>query len=412
MNAQPHILIVGADAKFRQELESALAALPGLHAAMHLVGDFRQAVETARTRSPDIALVEMGANLSAFQGLAREIRVGSPRTSVVGVFRADAFDPEISESAVLIEAIRAGVQDFLRRPVSSGDLEQLFDRLAASASAEPARFGKTVALVSNKGGVGKSTLAVNLAVGLAMRHPQRVLLVDASLQMGTCATMLDLQPATTLTDAVRQRDRLDETLIRQLAVPHSSGLHVLAAPRDAVESTEIDDEIIARVLSLARRAYDYVIVDTFPLLDRTVMAVLDLCDRAYLVLENVVPTLLGGVKFVELLEGVGFDRARCRVILNRHTRIAGNPSPADVARRLGRAVDHVLPYHRQVVTAANTGEPYVLQASRWRAHGRAILRLIDEVEALAQGAATAPPGRNGASAGNPTEAPHDPPATP
>ena len=117
--------------------------------------------------------------------------------------------------------------------------------------------------------------------------------------MGVCATMLDLKPVTTMTDAYHERDRLDETLLRQLATPHASGLHLLAAPADAVEAAYIDDEVMSRILTLARRTYDYVIVDSFPMLDRVMMAVLDLSDQAYIVLESVVPTVLGGAKLLE-----------------------------------------------------------------------------------------------------------------
>ena len=138
-----------------------------------------------------------------------------------------------------------------------------------------------------------------------MRHPERVLLVDASLQMGVCASLLDLTPTTSLSDVVREKDRLDETLIRQLAMPHSSGLHLLAAPADAVEAADIDDEVISRILTLARHTYDFVMVDTFPMLDRAIVAVLDLSDRAYVVLENVVPTVLGAVKLVAGPPGPG-----------------------------------------------------------------------------------------------------------
>ena len=97
----------------------------------------------------------------------------------------------------------------------------------------------------------------------------------------------------TLTDAARERDRLDSLLIRQLATVHSSGLHLLAAPNDAVEGAEIDDDLMSRVLTLSRQAYDFVVVDTFPLFDSVVMAVIDASDLSYIVLENVVPALLG-----------------------------------------------------------------------------------------------------------------------
>ena len=168
-------------------------------------------------------------------------------------------------------------------------------------------------------------------------------------------------------------------MLRQLATPHASGLHLLAAPADAVEAAYIDDEIISRILTLARRTYDYVIVDSFPMLDRVMMAVLDLSDQAYIVLESVVPTLLGGAKLLKLLDELGVSSERVRVVLNRYMNFAGNLKPSDVVRLLGRPVDHVIPYKKGVVISANLGRPYILRAGRFFGFGRAVTRLIDEV---------------------------------
>ena len=349
---------------------------------IHVANDARQAIEAARSRRPHIALVEMGPDVGPLQAFAEEASVVSPETTVAAVFRPDGFGEDVSESAVLIQAIRAGVKDFLRRPVSTAELAELLRRTRRAPSQIASRMGRVVSFVSNKGGVGKSTTAVNAACGLAVRHPDRVLLIDASLQMGVCASLLDLTPTTSLLDAVREVDRLDEILIRQLHVPHSSGLHLLAAPADAVEAAEIDDEVMSRVITLARRTYDFVIVDTFPMLDRAMVAVLDHSDRAYVVLENVVPTVLGGVKFLEVLRGLGVSPERQRVVLNRYTTLPGSVKPAEVANRLGHAVDHVIPFDKGIVIAANTGEPYVLRPSRFFGCGRQLRELVDEIDAM------------------------------
>jgi pilus assembly protein CpaE len=214
-------------------------------------------------------------------------------------------------------------------------------------------------------------------------------LIDASLQMGVCATMLDLKPETTMTDAVLERGRLDEVLIRQLTSRHASGLHLLAAPGDAIDAAMIDDEVISRIVTLARRTYDFVIVDSFPMLDRVIMAVLDLSDRAYVVLESVVPTLMGGAKFLKLLADLGIPRERVRVILNRYMNFPGNLKPGDVARYLGREVDHVVPYNKAIVVAANLGRPYILGARRFFGAGRAIARIVDELSDQSISAASA-----------------------
>jgi pilus assembly protein CpaE len=243
-----------------------------------------------------------------------------------------------------------------------------------------------VSFISNKGGVGKSTLAVNAAVGLALRHPNRVLLIDASLQLGVAASMLDLHPRVTLTDAATERSRLDETMIRQMITPHDSGLHLLAAPADAVEATAVDDEVISRVISLAKRVYDFIVVDTFPLFDRVVMAVLDLSDRAYIVLENVVPTIQGAAQLLQVLDNIGFPKERQRIVLNRMTSVAGGLSADDVATRLDSDIDHVLAYDKRIIAAANIGRPYVMYPHGvlgfFNQIGRAFNALIREMEAL------------------------------
>jgi pilus assembly protein CpaE len=377
-----NILLVSPDPRFRIELEAAIASLDELHPVIHHAGDMRQAIEAARSRRPQIALVEMGSDVGPLQAFAEEAAYVAPETTVAGVFRPDGFEPDVPESTILIQAIRGGVKDFLRRPVSSNELAELLRRVQRSPVRDAGRLGRIVSFVSNKGGVGKSTLAVNAACGLAVRHPQRVLLVDASLQMGVCASLLDLTPATSLGDVVREADRLDETLIRQLAVPHSSGLHLLAAPVDAVEAADIDDEVMSRILTLARHTYDFVLVDTYPMLDRAIVAVLDLSDRAYVVLENVVPTLLGAVKLVGVLRGLGLSKERQRIVLNRYTTLPGSVKPADVASRLGHDVDHVVPFDKRIVIAANTGEPYVLRAGRFFGCGRHLRRLVDDIDAM------------------------------
>jgi pilus assembly protein CpaE len=381
-----NILIVGPDPKLRREFADALAGISGGETAVvHAIADLRQGVEAARSRRPDLAFVQMDRDLRSLQVFAAEAATASPETAVVAVFAPELFGHAASESAILISALRSGVRDFVRRPVSSADLSQLLDRLLQKPTGSgPAHLGAVACFISNKGGVGKSTMAVNVGTALSLRHPRRVLLIDVSLQMGVCANLLDLQPITSLTDAVRERDRLDETLLRQLAAAHPSGIDLLAAPADAVEAAEIDDEIMARILSLARRAYDFVIVDSFPLLDRVMMSVLDVSDRAFVVLDSLVPTVVGAAKLIQLLTGLGYPPDRQRVVLNRYARLPGGLNANDVAQRLGRDIDFIVPYQTQLLLAANSGRPHILDAgrlfNRFRSAIEGMVRTIEGIE--------------------------------
>jgi pilus assembly protein CpaE len=384
VTAIPHILIVTSDRKLRDELGAAVAGMAeNVIPVVKVASDVRQGLQMARNRPPDLIAVEMGSDRSALRTFAREVSATAPDTTIAAVFNPETLGAaDGSESAILIEALRAGVKDFLRRPVSTAELEQLLRRTREQTTRLPSALGIVVSFISNKGGVGKTTLAVNTSCALALRHPGRVLLVDASLQLGMAASMLDLKPAATLTDAVRERDRLDVTLIRQLATPHPSGLHVLAAPGDAVEAADVDDELVARVLTLAQRAYDYVVVDTFPMLDRVVVAVLDFSDRVYMVMENVVPVLLGASKLLQLLDGLGFPEERQRLVINRYQSLTGSLKLEEVASRLGRTIDYVLPYDKRLIMAANSGQPPVMRSGPFHRYKRALRPLVDGVDGM------------------------------
>ena len=165
-----------------------------------------------------------------------------------------------------------------------------------------------------------------------------------------------------------------------MTVKHSSGLDLLAAPPDPIYAAEIDDEMIARVLSMARRTYQYVVIDTFPLFDRIVMAVLDFADRAYVVLDNVVPTVISAQRLLELMDAIDYPEERRSVVVNRFAKVAGNPSLADIERQLKHSVDHVLPFDNRALLAANLGEPFALSPRAWSKLERGLSDLVDDAE--------------------------------
>lgn len=378
---QQHLLIVSPDASLREELETALKGDRRHGCVLHIARDLTQAVDLARDLSPRLALVDMGGDIARFKETLRELLAVSPETFIAGAYRTELLEQqERMPGGLFVEGMRAGAQDFLRRPISLLELRQWFDRVEGARHHEAAVPGTTVAFLSNKGGVGKTTLAVNTAVRLAMRHPGEVLLIDASLQMGLCAAMLDLKPRTTLLDTLRERQRLDSTLIRQLTTPHESGLDLLAAPPDAVSAADVDDQLLTRVLNLARRSYRYLVIDTFPVFDSIVMAILDASDLGMIVLDNVVPTVISITHLLSLLDELGHPVERRRMIVNRMKRVSGNPTQTDIESTLKTSIDYIFPYDHRALTAANLGRPFALQKSWWSGLERNLKKLVQEIE--------------------------------
>ena len=377
------VLIVGGDPALEEEFRSALSLVPDRQGTLYYVDTYREAVEVARRRQPNLTVIEIDRSASEIAALARNLQEQVPESAIAGAFTPDHLEHGQSEGATIIELLRAQVRDFLRRPLSTTELRVVLDRLFSRLpDAAPASHGRVAAFLSNKGGVGKSVLSVNVACGLALRHPEEVLLIDTSLQIGTCAMLLDLKPTTSIVDAIHERDRLDKTLLRHLTLRHGSGLRLLAAPTDALEGAEVDDEAISRILNMARRSFKYVIVDTFPMLDSVMMTVLDATDVAFIVVQGLAPAVAGIARLLPVLEGLGLPASRQRLVLNYNYKpFLGNLQPSDIANRLERTVDYVVPYDSRVLTSMNTGSPHILHARRWERFGRTINRLVDDLDA-------------------------------
>ena len=376
------LLILARDDSVGREIREACRNAISNPINSYVATDLTQAVDIARDREPQAAMVDLTGDLATDRAHIGELRSIAPEMRIVGIYQVEGHSSDFG-SGYMVDLVRIGVSDFLRRPIAERELHGFFSRLSPGQSKpDQASLGTCIAFTSNKGGVGKSTLAVNVATALAKRFPEEVLLIDASLQMGVCAPMLNLTPETSLLDAFEQRQRLDSTLMRHLATPHDSGLLLLAAPPDPLLAADIDEQSITRVLNLARRTFRYVVVDTFPLFDQIVMSVLDIASRNYIVLDNVLPAVISAVHLLRLLENLQYPRERLRIVVNRYQRVAGNPLIDDISRSLGMNVDHVLPYDKRAITAANLGRPFAMDFIRWSGLHRAFNELRDEVLAI------------------------------
>lgn len=354
------------------ELEAATSALEGDH-SVGFCTDLSSAIHSMRHDAPDLLLVELSGSRESLDVWQHAIEVHQITCPIIGILDDDA-DPS---DGLLVEAVRVGFRDFLRRPASAGELAGVIRRIARSRP-ESGRRGRLLAVASTKGGVGKSTIAINTAVHWAATTNQRVLLVDASLQLGVAASLLDLTPEMTIADVAAMQDRLDATMLREVTTRHESGLHVLSAPPTPADASEVDDTCMSIILGVAKSAFDLVIVDSFPLLDATTLAIFDRAEHVAVVTENVVPTLTGTAAMLKTLDQLDVRRDRRSLILNRFQNCAGSLSAAEVAEQLREPVAAVIKYDRRVLEAANLGHP-VISTRRWWGVGGAMRKLADEL---------------------------------
>jgi pilus assembly protein CpaE len=321
--------------------------------------------------------------------LADTLRVTKPALGVILVRRR-------VDTAVLADALRAGMREVVEERDLTGLTEAvsrvyaLHVALTSSegsdsvGSTDPS--GKLITVFSAKGGVGKTTVATNLAAALADGGKNNVCIVDLDLAFGDVSIVMQLFPVHTIADIVGFDRKLDPAAVETLLTDHSPGLKVLAAPVQPEAKDRINGEMIGQVLRVLKTQFDFVVVDTPPAFDDVVLQSFDESDLLLLVGTLDVPALKSLKITAETLGLLNHPREKWRLILNRADMKVGL-TPAEVEKTLDLQINSSIPQSNDVPTSINQGRPLVLESPR-HAVSQVIKRLAND---CATGSATPDP---------------------
>lgn len=296
--------------------------------------------------------------------------------------------PELSME-IMQRAMKAGIRDVLAAPVDTGELTETVARVAGSLQPVAAaggggdgipefdgELGRVVTVFSTKGGAGKSVIATNLAVILAMRSEKPVVLIDADLQFGDIAVMLKMAPQHTIVDAVGALDRLDASLLQSLLVEHpQSGLLVLPAPLEPAFADQIGAQEMIRIVEILRTFCSFVVVDTPAYFNDVVLGLIEVSDEVLLVAGMDIPNIKNVKIGLQTLRLLNTPMEKLRLILNR----ANSKVKLDVGeveRTLSVKADALIPSEVAVPQAVNKGIPVVL-SDRKASVSRSLEQLAD-----------------------------------
>jgi pilus assembly protein CpaE len=250
------------------------------------------------------------------------------------------------------------------------------------AAARSSTAGQLIAVYSGKGGVGRSTIALNLACALSAEQKRRVVLVDLDLQFGDLLTMIaGAEVGGNLVDlAGTPVGEFEPKLVADALIDGPGGVTLLAAPLSPEFAEVVDKGTVqlGMVLDVLAKGFDEVIIDCGRHLGDAVATVLDRAQRVILVTSPTMTSLKSLRVSLSLLAELSVPDERIAVVLNRNEDHS-NFSPAQVARTLEHPLLAVIPYDsRTAVTAVDTGEPFVLTNPR-AAVSTAVMRLAAEV---------------------------------
>jgi pilus assembly protein CpaE len=319
-----------------------------------------------------VVLVDVGSGILQQAGLLSRLAGGKPGAAVIVVAMMGEVD-------MVRQAMLFGAQGFLLKPFSEAELlssirqayglvvqrrTQMVEvpRLPSSASIEPSAHAEIVVVFSPKGGVGCTTIAINLAVALKTVTGTPAILVDADLRFGDIDTALNITPASSIATLLPELDEMDNELLDRSLIPHSSGIRVVVAPPHLDMADVIRPEQVRKLLvRLSELGEGYVVVDSWSSLDDVTLSVLDLCQHLIVVTTPQVTALRDVHRFLEALDLLGYERDKTLLVLNNcYHRSDINLS--DVERALGYPIAQVIEYAPTQVTASvNRGVPLVVE---------------------------------------------------
>ena len=276
--------------------------------------------------------------------LERETR----RSGAVIIGTASQSDPEL-----ILRAMRSGINEFLVYPPDPKDLAGALDRLMRRAHAET-KAGSAIAVYSAKGGVGTTSVAVNLSFALAKAHPEgHVALVDLVPGGGDLRVMLDLKPTYDISNVLGKLDKLDGDLLRSLLTPASGngGVWVLPSSEDPESVELMDATAISTLLDQLRQYHAFTVIDCEHVMSDRTLAALDAAGRVVLVTQLNVPALRSTQRTLALCERLGYPSEKVHVVVNRH-QSSDIVSVADATAVLGRDIFHRLPNDYKTSAAA------------------------------------------------------------
>ena len=272
-----------------------------------------------------------------------------------------------------LKAFEMGADDYLVKPFQPEELlarMRILERrgramqIVSQMEKGDEKLTTIVAVHSLRGGVGLTSVAVNLALAFNQLWSKSTLLIDSVLSAGQVAMMLNEKPRITWEDFIDiETKNIDDDLIRDMASKHSSGLSFIASPRAPIALDTFSDEFWRNVLERLAKQYEFIVIDTAHDFSDVTIQMLNFANTLLLVLAPEMSSLRAAMSAMEIYDKLGFPREKIKLLLNSNSSITGIRQP-QIEKVLEHPIDFVIPYEPDaVIRAVNFGEPFVIKKS-------------------------------------------------
>jgi pilus assembly protein CpaE len=379
------VAIVDPNDQTRESLKTILVGIDivWLDAECSRYEFFADVIEQSK---PDVAMVNLDGNADRALTLIERLRSENPKCHLFAISKS-------TDGQLILRAIRAGAKEFITSPVEVEDLYAALERLLQekySGSDGKSRGCKMIALAGATGGVGCTSIAVNIGCNIARNPENTVALVDLDLALGDADVFLDSIPDYSIVDVTENVARLDFQLLRKSLTKHSSGLYLLPRPVQLQDLELITPDTLRKVFGLVRASFSHVVIDLSKSFSQVDLAALELCNEILLVVQLDLPCLRNMVRVLASLQQMDNIRDKIKVVVNRAGLESGQISLKKAKETIGREIFFQIPNdYRTMVEMRNNGQPLIEQAPK-----AAITQAVMQLTELLAGASATSTGDN------------------
>jgi pilus assembly protein CpaE len=272
-----------------------------------------------------------------------------------------------SDPAVLMQAIKIGAKEFFLLPLKEEEVRQALEKFKEKINRKKSpQLGKIITIFGSKGGVGATTVAVNLAVNLAQKESVKsVALIDMNMMFGEIPLFLELDPGYHWGEIVKNISRLDSTFLMNILAKHSSGVHVLPSPATLSDSRSAIPEMMSHLIGFMQKLFDFVIIDAGQFVDEISLKIMELSDNILLISLLSLPCISNANKILQSISELKtFPEERIKIVINRY--LSKSDIPLDDAEEsVHKKTFWTIPNdYGTTVSAINNGTPLYMAAPR------------------------------------------------
>jgi pilus assembly protein CpaE len=348
------VMVVDADKSVRKMLRNQLSQMANVELAFEWK-QIEPAFEALQRGKPDILILELPKEYDDVLRWIERIRLDLPEIAIF-------VSSPVKTPESIISAMRAGAQEFLSRPIQPDELKQAIKKVLITKEqvrAQTPERGRIISVFSKKGGLGVTTLAVNLAVALSETTKKKAALIDLDLQLGDVSSFLNLSADYNILDACNEDGGIDPVKLQSCMIRHESGVFVLSEPKNPAESENVSSSQMNQILRHLRSMFSYVILDTPHTFDSRSLEAFELADNVIVVMVPNISSIRATKRALGVFRDLGYARDKVRVIVNRASK-KDRIKASEIEQTLHYPVSWVIPNNYPVaIDAINSGVPLV-----------------------------------------------------